>query len=40
LIFSIVVPLAVLVVFKYYDFLITSLMVASASLGMDLHLHT
>lgn len=37
---SIVVPLAVLMVFKYYDFFIYSLMDLGAAMGVKLHLHT
>lgn len=40
LVVSIVVPLAVLVIFKYYDFFITSLMSACGSIGVEVHLHT
>ncbi|MBX2973491.1 MAG: MBOAT family protein [Flavobacteriales bacterium] len=40
LLFSIVVPLAVLVVFKYYDFFVYSLLELGQDLGLTLHLHT
>lgn len=37
---SIIVPLAVLVVFKYYDFFAASLVAAAAGMGITLHHHT